>query len=61
ISITKNASLNIQPIHPSLDDLNPVIRKFHTLTKAGIPKNTAGYFGFPIALLDKVSYRESKN
>jgi len=67
-----------------LDDLNPAIREFHALVKAGIPKkklafvincvnsnseekNTreylteAGYFVFPISLLDKVSYREAQN
>ncbi|CAG8756892.1 8658_t:CDS:1, partial [Gigaspora rosea] len=39
ISIAKNISLIIQPICPSLDNLNPAIREFHTLTKARIPKN----------------------
>ncbi|RIB19175.1 hypothetical protein C2G38_2182539 [Gigaspora rosea] len=49
ISIAKNASLIIQTIRPSLNNLNPAIREFHALTKAGIPKNT-----------DKVSYREAQ-
>jgi chromosome partitioning protein len=67
-----------------LDDLNPAVREFHALVKAGISKkklalvincvnsnaeekNTqeyltkAGYFVFPISLLDKVSYREAQN
>ena len=82
--IAKQANLIIQPVRPSLDDLNPAIREFHALVKAGIPKkklafvincvnsnseekNTrdylteAGYFVFPISLLDKVSYREAQN
>ncbi|MCE8162794.1 MAG: ParA family protein [Candidatus Moeniiplasma glomeromycotorum] len=82
--IAKHSDLVIQPVRPSLDDLNPAIREFHALAKAGInkkklafvincvsstveEKNTreylteAGYFTFPIALLDKVSYREAQN
>jgi len=82
--IAKQANLVIQPVRPSLDDLNPAIREFHALTKAGINKNKlafvincvssiaeekktheylteAGYFVFPVALLDKVSYREAQN
>jgi len=67
-----------------LDDLNPAIREFHALVKAGINKNKlafvinavsspaeekntheylteAGYFAFPVALQDKISYREAHN
>ena len=82
--IAKQVNLVIQPVRPSLDDLNPAIREFNGLVKAGInrkkiaclincvnstteEKNTreylteAGYFTFPISLLDKVSYREAQN
>src|SRR5439155_4595440 len=84
LTISKQANLIIQPVRPSLDDLNPAIREFHALAKVGISKkklalmincvnsnaeekNTreylieAGYFVFSIALLDKVSYRETQN
>ncbi|CAG8788846.1 6453_t:CDS:1, partial [Gigaspora rosea] len=43
ISITKNASLIIQLVCPSLDNLNLAIREFHALTKAGIPKNKLAF------------------
>ncbi|RHZ35929.1 ParA family protein [endosymbiont GvMRE of Glomus versiforme] len=36
--IAKHASLIIQPVRPSLDDLNPAIREFHALVRAGISK-----------------------
>src|SRR6266496_2796672 len=37
--IAKQANLIIQPVRPSLDDLNPAIREFNGLFKSGIPKN----------------------
>ena len=37
--IAKQANLVIQPVRPSLDDLNPAIREFNGLFKSGIPKN----------------------
>jgi chromosome partitioning protein len=37
--IAKQADLIIQPVRPSLDDLNPAIREFNGLFKSGIPKN----------------------
>src|SRR5437763_2216011 len=37
--IAKQVNLIIQPVRPSLDDLNPAIREFNGLFKAGIPKN----------------------
>ncbi|CAG8543810.1 16206_t:CDS:1, partial [Gigaspora rosea] len=43
ISIAKNTSLIIQPIRPSLDDLNLAIKEFHALTKAEIPKNKLAF------------------
>jgi chromosome partitioning protein len=36
--IAKQANLIIQPVRPSLDDLNPAIREFHALVRAGINK-----------------------
>ena len=36
--IAKQANLIIQPVRPSLDDLNPAIREFHALVKAGVSK-----------------------
>ena len=36
--IAQHANLIIQPVRPSLDDLNPAIREFNGLFKAGIPK-----------------------
>ncbi|CAG8449915.1 9089_t:CDS:2 [Ambispora gerdemannii] len=82
--IAKQANLIIQPVRPSLDDLNPAIREFNGLFKAGIPKNKlsfvinaagspamekatrdylapAGYYVFPLALEEKVSYQEAQN
>jgi chromosome partitioning protein len=38
LNIAKNANLIIQPVRPSLDDLNPAIREFNGLFKAGIKK-----------------------
>ncbi|CAI2194428.1 5218_t:CDS:2 [Funneliformis geosporum] len=84
LEIAKQANLIIQPVRPSLDDLNPAIREFNGLFKAGISKsklnflinavgspamekNTreylspAGYFIFPVALEEKVSYQEAQN
>jgi chromosome partitioning protein len=43
LEIAKQANLIIQPVRPSLDDLNPAIREFHALTKAGIPKNKLAF------------------
>ena len=37
--IAKEANLIIQPVRPSLDDLNPAIREFNGLFKSGIPKS----------------------
>ncbi|KLL02218.1 MAG: ParA family protein [Mycoplasmataceae bacterium RC_NB112A] len=37
--IAKHSNLIIQPVRPSLDDLNPAIREFNGLFKSGIPKN----------------------
>lgn len=82
--IAKQANLIIQPVRPSLDDLNPAIREFNGLFKAGIPKNRltflinaagspamekatrdylspAGYYIFPLALEEKISYQEAQN
>jgi len=39
LEIAQQANLIIQPVRPSLDDLNPAIREFHGLVKAGIPKS----------------------
>ena len=39
LEIAKAANLIIQPVRPSLDDLNPAIREFNGLFKSGIPKN----------------------
>ncbi|CAG8483920.1 9197_t:CDS:2 [Cetraspora pellucida] len=84
LAIAKQADLIIQPVRPSLDDLNPAIREFNGLFKAGIPKSKlnfvinavgspamekatreylsqTGYFIFPLALEEKVSYQEAQN
>lgn len=37
--IAQQANLIIQPVRPSLDDLNPAIREFNGLFKAWIPKS----------------------
>jgi chromosome partitioning protein len=37
--IAKQANLIIQPVRPSLDDLNPAIREFNSLFKIGILKS----------------------
>ena len=39
LAIAKQANLIIQPVRPSLDDLNPAIREFNGLFKSGIPKS----------------------
>ena len=39
LEIARCADLIIQPVRPSLDDLNPAIREFNGLFKSGIPKN----------------------
>ena len=39
LAIARQANLIIQPVRPSLDDLNPAIREFNGLFKSGIPKN----------------------
>jgi chromosome partitioning protein len=82
--LAQQANLILQPVRPSLDDLNPAIREFNGLFGAGISKNKlafiincvsslaeekstreylteAGYFAFPIALEEKISYREAQN
>lgn len=41
--IAKQANLIIQPVRPSLDDLNPAIREFHALVKAGISKKKLAF------------------
>jgi chromosome partitioning protein len=33
LNIAKNANLIIQPVRPSLDDLNPAVREFNGLVK----------------------------
>ena len=43
LNIAKNANLIIQPVRPSLDDLNPAVREFNGLIKAGIPKNKLAF------------------
>ncbi len=39
LEIARVANLVIQPVRPSLDDLNPAIREFNGLFKAGIPRS----------------------
>jgi len=39
LEIAKVANLVIQPVRPSLDDLNPAIREFNSLLQAGIKKD----------------------
>jgi chromosome partitioning protein len=36
--IAKHSDLVIQPVRPSLDDLNPAIREFNGLFKSGVPR-----------------------
>jgi chromosome partitioning protein len=43
LNIAKVANLIIQPVRPSLDDLNPAIREFNSLFKAGISKNKLNF------------------
>ncbi|CAH1760033.1 1601_t:CDS:2 [Entrophospora sp. SA101] len=43
LNIAKVADLIIQPVGASLDDLNPAIREFNSLLKAGIPKNKLAF------------------
>ena len=43
LEIAKEANLIIQPVRPSLDDLNPAIREFNSLLKAGISKNKLAF------------------
>lgn len=43
LDIARCASLIIQPVRPSLDDLNPAIREFNSLFKAGIPKSKLAF------------------
>jgi chromosome partitioning protein len=43
LNIAKIANLIIQPVRPSLDDLNPAIREFNGLLKTGIPKNKLAF------------------
>jgi len=39
LEIARAANLIIQPVRPSLDDLNPAIREFNGLFKTGIKKD----------------------
>jgi chromosome partitioning protein len=43
LNIAKVANLIIQPVRPSLDDLNPAIREFNSLFKAGIKKDKLSF------------------
>ncbi len=43
LEIAKVANLIIQPVRPSLDDLNPAIREFNSLLKAGIKKDKLSF------------------
>jgi chromosome partitioning protein len=43
LEIARYANLIIQPVRPSLDDLNPAIREFNGLFKAGIPKSKLSF------------------
>ena len=43
LEIARCANLIIQPVRPSLDDLNPAIREFNGLFKAGIPKSKLAF------------------
>ena len=43
LEIAKQANLIIQPVRPSLDDLNPAIREFNSLFKAGIKKDKLAF------------------
>ena len=43
LEIARAANLVVQPVRPSLDDLNPAVREFHGLFKAGIPKSKLSF------------------
>ena len=43
LEIARMANLVIQPVRPSLDDLNPAIREFNSLLKVGIKKNKLAF------------------
>ena len=43
LEIARCANLMIQPVRPSLDDLNLAIREFNGLFKAGIPKSKLAF------------------
>ena len=43
LEIARVVNLIIQPVRPSLDDLNPAIREFNGLFKAGIPKSKLSF------------------
>lgn len=43
LEIARYANLIIQPVRPSLDDLNPAVREFNSLFKAGIPKSKLSF------------------
>ena len=43
LEIAKQANLIIQPVRPSLDDLNPAVREFNGLFKAGIAKSKLNF------------------
>jgi chromosome partitioning protein len=43
LEIAQQANLIIQPVRPSLDDLNPAVREFHGLFKTGIKKDKLSF------------------
>ena len=43
LEIARTANLIIQPVRPSLDDLNPAVREFNGLFKTGIPKSKLAF------------------
>ena len=43
LEIARVANLIIQPVRPSLDDLNPAIREFNGLFKVGIKKDKLSF------------------
>jgi len=43
LEIAKVANLIIQTVRPSLDDLNPAVREFNGLLKAGIKKDKLAF------------------
>jgi len=43
LALAKQANLILQPVRPSLDDLNPAIREFNGLVKARISKKKLNF------------------